>query len=119
MNGDIDSAFKRLEEWYPQVIKVYYTVCSIFLFMSFPQNASVATKNNGDVIEIIFVHRLDEYSGLANIFNFISTFFFSLYSQKKLVTYSLLYNKDLFFCRTKHQLFASYSILKDSLNTSG
>jgi hypothetical protein len=50
MNGDIDSAFKRLEEWYPQVIKVYYTVSSIFLFTSFPQNAIVATKTNGDVM---------------------------------------------------------------------
>jgi hypothetical protein len=32
MNGDIDSAFKRLEEWYPQVIKVYYTVSAISTF---------------------------------------------------------------------------------------
>jgi Ran-binding protein 9/10 len=26
MSGDIDSTFKRLGEWYPQVIKVVYSI---------------------------------------------------------------------------------------------
>jgi hypothetical protein len=29
MSGDIDSTFKRLREWYPQVIKVYSLVVDL------------------------------------------------------------------------------------------
>jgi hypothetical protein len=95
MNGDIDSAFKRLEEWYPQVIKVYYTVCAIFLFTSFPQNGIVATKNNGVVIEITFLLTRCIF-WTCEYFSISLPQFFSVYSQKKSVIYFLLYNKDFF-----------------------
>jgi hypothetical protein len=56
MNGDIDSAFKRLEEWYPQVLKVYCTVIFHTFLLWLLNFFRAATK-------IIYVHWSMKYWG--------------------------------------------------------